>query len=125
MKDGFLRVAAATPKVRVADPQYNAQQIMDLIGQGYSRGVKLMVFPELCLTAYTCADLFGQKALLKRAKEELGRIVRFTDGKDILVFLGASLGAGREALQCSGSHPKGQAYRRSAQAEPAQLFGVL
>ena len=75
MKDGFLRVAAATPKVRVADPQYNAQQIMDLIGQGYSRGVKLMVFPELCLTAYTCADLFGQKALLRRAKEELGRIV--------------------------------------------------
>ena len=47
-----------------------------------------MVFPELCLTAYTCADLFGQKALLRRAKEELGRIVRFTDGKDILVFLG-------------------------------------
>ena len=74
MKDGFLRVAAATPKVRVADPQYNAQQIMDLIGQGYSRGVKLMVFPELCLTAYTCADLFGQKALLRKAREELDRI---------------------------------------------------
>ncbi len=49
MKDGFLRVAAATPKVRVADPQYNAQQIMDLIGQGYSRGVKLMVFPSFAL----------------------------------------------------------------------------
>lgn len=100
MKDGFLRVAAATPKVRVADPQYNAQQIMDLIGQGYSRGVKLMVFPELCLTAYTCADLFGQKALLRRAKEELGRIVRFTDGKDILVFWGfPGSGTGSSTMQ--------------------------
>ena len=57
MKDGFLRVAAATPKVRVADPQYNAQQIMDLIGQGYSRGVKLMV-PRIhvrtCLVRRPC-----------------------------------------------------------------------
>ena len=47
MKDGFIRVAAATPKIKVADPEYNAQQIIELINQGYGRGVKLMVFPEL------------------------------------------------------------------------------
>ena len=113
MKDGFLRVAAATPKVRVADPQYNAQQIMDLIGQGYSRGVKLMVFPELCLTAYTCADLFGQKALLRRAKEELGRIVRFTDGKDILVFLGLPW------------ERDGKLYNAAAAIQKGRLIGVV
>lgn len=88
MKDGFIRVAAATPKIKVADPEYNAQQIMDLIGQGYSRGVKLMVFPELCLTAYTCSDLFFQVSLLQKAREELFRIVRSTRETDILVFLG-------------------------------------
>ena len=81
-----FRAVAATPKVRVADPQYNVQQIMDLIGQGYSRGGKLMVFPELCLTAYTCADLFGQKAPAEKGEGRADRIVRFTDGKDILVF---------------------------------------
>ena len=113
MKDGFLRVAAATPKVRVADPQYNAQQIMDLIGQGYSRGVKLMVFPELCLTAYTCADLFGQKALLRRAKEELGRIVRFTDGKDILVFLGLPW------------ERDGKLYNAAAAIQKGRLLGIV
>ena len=57
MKDGFLRTAAATPKIRVADPQYNAKQIIELMEQGESRGVKVMVFPELCLTGYTCSDL--------------------------------------------------------------------
>ena len=58
MKDGFLRTAAATPKIRVADPQYNAKQIIELMEQGESRGVKVMVFPELCLTGYTCSDHF-------------------------------------------------------------------
>lgn len=58
MKDGFIRVAAATPDIHVADPYYNSQQIIELMEQGSARGVKVMVFPELCLTAYTCSDLF-------------------------------------------------------------------
>ena len=57
MKDGFIRVAAATPDIHVADPQYNSEQIIELMEQGSARGVKVMVFPELCLTAYTCSDL--------------------------------------------------------------------
>ncbi len=88
MKDGFIRVAAVTPKIKVADPEYNAQQIIELINQGYSRGVKLMVFPELCLTAYTCSDLFFQSSLLLKAREELARIISATKDKDILVFVG-------------------------------------
>lgn len=88
MKDGFIRTAAATPKIRVADPQYNADQIINLMDTGWKKGVKLMVFPELCLTAYTCNDLFLQSALLLKTKEELKRIVKATKEKDMLVFVG-------------------------------------
>ena len=62
MKDGFIRVAATTPDIHVADPQYNSEQIIELMEQGSARGVKVMAFPELCLTAYTCSDLFLQGA---------------------------------------------------------------
>ena len=54
MRDGFIRVAAATPKVRVADTVFNGEQVVRLMEEGYEKGAKLMVFPELCLTAYTC-----------------------------------------------------------------------
>ena len=64
MRDGFLRVAAATPEVKVADVQFNREEICRLIGEGREKKAKIMVFPELCLTAYTCGDLFIQKPLL-------------------------------------------------------------
>ena len=60
MRDGLIRTAAATPKIRVADPDYNGEQIIKLIEEGFEKGAKLMVFPELCLTAYTCGDLFQE-----------------------------------------------------------------
>ena len=70
MKDGFIRVAAATPDIHVADPQYNSEQIIELMEQGSARGVKVMVFPELCLTAYTCSDLFTGNPV-KRSKKRI------------------------------------------------------
>lgn len=88
MKHGYIRVAAATPDVKVADPQFNRENIVRLIREGVERNTKIMVFPELCLTAYTCADLFGQDALLTKAKEELKVIVKETEGSDLLVFIG-------------------------------------
>lgn len=88
MNDGYIRTAAVTPKIRVADPKYNSSQIMELIGQGSARGVQLMVFPELCLTAYTCGDLFLQTSLLEQAKEALKAIVDFTKDKSMIVVLG-------------------------------------
>lgn len=88
MKHGYIRVAAATPDVKVADPQFNRENIVRLIREGIERNTKIMVFPELCLTAYTCADLFGQDALLIKAKEELKMIVKETEGSDLLVFIG-------------------------------------
>ena len=88
MKHGYIRVAAATPDVKVADPQFNRENIVRLIREGIERNTKIMVFPELCLTAYTCADLFGQDALLTKAKEELKVIVKETHGSDLLAFIG-------------------------------------
>ena len=88
MKDGFLRTAAATPKIRVADPQYNAKQIIELMEQGESRGVKVMVFPELCLTGYTCSDLFLQASLLESVKRELKHIVEASKKLHMIAFVG-------------------------------------
>ncbi len=88
MRDGFLRVAAATPEVKVADVQFNREEICRLIGEGREKKAKIMVFPELCLTAYTCGDLFIQKPLLTAVKRELKALAAFTAGSDMLVFVG-------------------------------------
>lgn len=88
MKDGFFRVAAVTPEIRVADPEYNRGEICRLIEEGTKSGVAMMVFPELCLTAYTCGDLFLQMPLIKSAREELLKIAECTTDKDMLVFVG-------------------------------------
>ena len=72
----------------MADPKYNSEQIINLIEEGNRHGVKLMAFPELCLTAYTCSDLFLQSSLLREAKAGLKDILKATEGKDMLVFVG-------------------------------------
>ena len=69
MRDGFVKVAAGTPKIRVADCRYNAEQIFTLMREADKQGVKVLALPELCLTGYTCADLFLQPTLLRGAEE--------------------------------------------------------
>lgn len=91
MKHGFVKVAAMTPKIRVADPDYNAGEICKGIKQATARGAKIIVFPELCLTGYTCNDLFLQELLLSRAKEALHVVADATKGSDVLVFVGLPL----------------------------------
>ena len=91
MKDGFLKVAAATPEIRVADPAYNARAICACLDECEKHGAKLVVLPELCLTGYTCSDLFLQERLLEAAKEGLRRVAAHTKGRDALVFLGLPL----------------------------------
>ena len=88
MKDGFLRVAAATPRIRVADCAYNAASMMDCIKEACKRHAKLIVFPELSTTGYTCGDLFLQESLLEGALDALGEIVRFSKDKDIVIAAG-------------------------------------
>ncbi len=88
MRHGFIKTAAVTPKVQVADPEANAQEIIRLAAEAAGNGAKLIVFPELCITGYTCGDLFLQELLLRRAKEELFRIIRETAQLDALIFAG-------------------------------------
>lgn len=88
MKQGFLKVAAVTPKVRVADTVFNGEEIRKGIAKAEAKGAKVIVFPELSISGYTCGDLFLQERLLTCCREELVRIAEFTTGKDALVFVG-------------------------------------
>ena len=88
MKQGFVKVAAITPDMRVADADYNTAEICKNIGEAVEAGAKVLVFPELAITGYTCGDLFFQDALLKSAEEGLRKIVEYTKGKDALIFVG-------------------------------------
>ena len=91
MKQGFIKVGAGTPDLKVADCEYNADRIIQLIGQIKDAQAKIMVFPELCITGYTCGDLFWQERLLEEAKEQLLRIAQETKNTDALIFLGLPL----------------------------------
>src|SRR5262245_9020893 len=80
LQHGFLRVATATPALRVADCPFNASAVVALLRRAESEAVRLVVFPELCLTGYTCADLFQHPTLLRAALEALAQVTRATAG---------------------------------------------
>ncbi|BCN32156.1 NAD(+) synthase [Anaeromicropila herbilytica] len=88
MKHGFIRVGAATPKIKVADCEYNTDRIIELIEESKEKELKVVIFPELCISAYTCGELFLQDALLNSAKEQLVRIIEYTKGSDMVVSVG-------------------------------------
>src|SRR5947209_12032151 len=72
---GFVRVAAAVPELRVADCDFNTARVIDLLGRADAEGVAVAVFPELCLTGYTCGDLFHHPSLLRAARQALRRVI--------------------------------------------------
>lgn len=88
MKNGFIKVCSATSDIQVANPKFNAQKILEIIQEKQQEEVKLIVFPELCLTAYTCSDLFLQDILLEQALEQLFFIARETKDYDMLIAVG-------------------------------------
>nr|WP_300680880.1 NAD(+) synthase [uncultured Acetatifactor sp.] len=91
MKHGFVKTAAATPDIRVADTAYNQEKICECILEAEKLRAKILVFPELCVTGYTCGDLFTQDVLLRNARQALLHIAEFTKEKDMLVFVGLPL----------------------------------
>lgn len=88
MKYGFVKVAAAVPAVKVADVDYNVQQIESLIAQAEGRGVEVIVFPELCITGYSCQDLFKEQLLLDHAEAAILTLLDFTRKLDIISIVG-------------------------------------
>ena len=91
MKNGFVKVAAATPDIRVADVEFNTQNIINALEESQKNGANILVFAELCVTGYTCSDLFDHSVLLKASRKALLEIAENTNDKDMLVFVGAPL----------------------------------
>lgn len=88
MKDGFVKVAAASPVIRVADADYNAGRVIDCIKSAADKGVKIIVFPELTLTGCSCYDLIGHSVILRGAENALVKVIEATRGLDILAIVG-------------------------------------
>ena len=91
MRQGFVKVAAVTPDIRVADVEYNTKQICAALDEAAQERAKIVVFPELCVTGYTCGDLFAQDVLLQAAKTAIKKIAAYTEEKDMLAFVGTPL----------------------------------
>ena len=113
MKDGFIKVAAASPPLRVADCAYNRQQILLFMEKAKDLGVNLLVLPELALTGYTCGDLFGQDTLLAGALDALEVITAATQGSSLVLVVGLPL------------EVKGRLYNCAAVLQGGKVLGVV
>lgn len=101
MKDGFIKVAAATPKIKVADPAYNTEEILKIIDETEKKGASILVFSELTISGYTCGDLFLQQPLLTECKNQLVRIVKATEDKSMLVVVGCPIVIKQKLYNCA------------------------
>ena len=99
MRDGFIKVAAATPQIRVGDCAYNAEQASALVREAKQAGAVFVTFPELCLTGYTCGDLFFQNTLLDAAEEALFEVAQASEG--ILTVVGLPVRHGGKLYNCA------------------------
>ena len=109
---GFMRVAAASPRVWLADPAKNAEEIIKLAREACRKGTSLLVFPELCVTGYTCADLFGQELLLSAAEEAVARIAAEAPA-GILLAIGAPV------------HFKGRLFNCAVIIKDGRILGIV
>ena len=108
MKDyGFVKVAAAIPSVRVADCEYNVEQMLLMMRQADEQGVEVMVFPELSVTGYTCQDLFRQNVLLEQAEKGIERIIEESLQMDIIAIVGVPVVVGDLLLNCAAVVQRG------------------
>lgn len=108
MKHGFIKVAAAAPEIRVADPMFNADAVIRAMDEHARLGVKVLVFPELTLTGATCGDLFYQNTLLAGAAAALEKVVKASEGKDMLVFVGLPVAQGAKVYDAAAAVCNGE-----------------
>ncbi len=108
MKDGFLKAAALSPALRVADCAYNAGRIVEAMRECAARQVKLAVFPELALTGYTCGDLFFQQALQQAALRGLGQVLEASREWDLLALVGLPLAVNGKLYNCAAAVCRGR-----------------
>ena len=113
MRDGYIKVAAVTPKVSVADTKFNVEEICKRIKECEGQGAKIIVFPELCVTGYSCGDLFFQELLLRQGVEGLYAIADFSKHTDAIIFVGLPV--------CF----RGQLYNAAAGISRGEVLGLV
>ena len=101
MKNGFVRVACGTPKLKLANCEYNAEQTIEMIKAADKEQVSLLILPELGITGYTCGDLFNQETLLRSALDALGKILDSTKGTEIITAVGVPIGVYGRLYNCA------------------------
>ncbi len=101
MRYGFIRAAASSPALRVADCDFNAENLIKALRQAHEQGVQLLCTPELGITGYTCSDLFFQDTLLRGAKKALLRIVQASTGLDPVLLVGLPLAVNQKLYNCA------------------------
>ncbi|MBO5259858.1 MAG: NAD(+) synthase [Agathobacter sp.] len=113
MRQGYVKVAAVTPKVQVADTEFNGQQIRTLMKETTEQGAKIVVFPELCITGYSCGDLFLQEKLLQEARKELFAIAEESALYDGIFFVGLPF------------EVQGKLYNMAAAVSGGEILGLI
>ncbi|MBS6396822.1 MAG: NAD(+) synthase [Clostridiales bacterium] len=113
MRYGFVKTAALAPRIKVADTRHNAKEIIRLMKEAHGEGARILAFPELCITGYTCGDLFGQELLLSGAQEALRQIVEASQGLDGLFFVGLPM------------EVNGKLYNVAAAFSDGELLGLV
>ena len=88
---GYVRCAASSLKMEVANPRWNEQEMEHIIAEAVSNGVAILVLPECAMTGYTCADLFFQQTLLEETEHQIAKLKKFLEGKEIIVAVGAPI----------------------------------
>jgi len=101
MNYGYVKVGAAVPKLKVANCEYNCSVIVDLVKKADKENIKFLVFPELCITAYSCADLFQQDVLLKEALKQLDKVLQNTKNTDLVFIVGMPISLNNQLFNCS------------------------
>ena len=108
MNDGFIKVAAATPSIKIADCEYNKNSIYELIKEADQRGVGVVVFPELCLTGYTCGDLFRDHTLIQAAEKALEDLIEKTRKLNLLAVVGLPVADGADLYNAAAVFCRGK-----------------
>ena len=108
MNDGFLKIAAATPEIRVADCKHNLDSVWKLMLECEARGVAAVAFPELCLTGYTCGDLFRDRTLVSGAEAALAELIGRSERMDLLTLVGLPVAAGADLYNCAAVFCRGE-----------------
>lgn len=108
MQNGFIKIASAIPAVKVANCQYNIEQIESMVKSADKEGVEIIVFPELSVTGYSCQDLFRQRLLLEEAEHVVGDLLEKTRNLDIITIIGIPVVAGDLLLNCAAVIQKGE-----------------